>query len=58
MELLSCPLEEPDLDADREILQMRQAAEQQEEKVTHLAKHNKERPKMLLAIKRKASEVT
>jgi len=37
---------------------MRQAARQQEEKVTHLTKPNKERPKMLLSMKRKTSEVT
>lgn len=58
MELLSCPLEEPEPDADREILQMRQAAQQQEEKVSHLTKHNQARPKMLTLLKRKASECT
>jgi hypothetical protein len=59
IELLSCPLEEAQPDADREIVQMKQAAQEQENKMKELTKNTcRDRPKMLLTLKRKISECT
>jgi hypothetical protein len=59
MDLVACPLEELDQDAEKEAAQMKKAADEQETKMREILRNkNKDKIKVVINAKRKISECT